>query len=215
MNKNLNKANSIVSLVGMGVAFVMAIFVMITIMFEAEIPSVIASWLSVAVIATLIATIVMSVFSTKGLINKIAQICIAVGLLAILVTKILMNLDVNAEDLLMILTYVFAGMLIVGAILWIVTLFVKKFKSEQKAPYFFAFEMLVFGLTTLLAICGLIPGLMTSIVYMFPMRLLIGLICNFYYAMELSENSKAAFWFTVALFVAVSFPMAVAFSGII
>lgn len=217
MNKKFNKAYSLVSLVGIILAFASAILVPIQIMFDAKIPGVISSWANVVIIAFLLTTIIMSIFFVKGIISKIAQICMGTGILAIFVYTLLDNLKVEMGVFGEILLYVFACMLIIGAVLWIVTLCVKKFKSEEKAPYFFAFEMLIFGLTTLLTISGLIPNLAVSVAYMFAMRVLIGLISNYYHALELKHkgSNKANFWFTVLLFIAVSFPLAITYSTIL
>ena len=217
MNKKLNQAYFIVSLVGIILAFASAILVPIQIMFDAEIPGIISSWANVVIIAILLATIIMSIFFVKGAICKTAQISAGTGILAIFVYTLLSNLKVEAGVLGQILLYVFSCMLVIGAILWIITLYVKKFKSEAKAPYFFAFEMLIFGLTTLLTISGLIPNLAVSVAYMFAMRVLIGLITNYYHALELKHpgSNKPLFWFAVLLFIAVSFPLAITYSIIL
>ena len=217
MNKKLNKAYFIVALVGIILAFANAFLVPVQILFEAEIPSDISSWANVAIIAVLLATIIMSIFSVKGVIGKVAQICMGTGFLAVFVYTLLNNLKVDTDVWALIMLYVFACMLIIGAILWIVTLFIKKFKNEAKAPYFFAFEMLVLGLTLLLTITGLMPNFLYSLYYTFAVRLLIGLITNYYHALEIkhTDSKKPLFWFAVLLFIALSFPMAIAYSIII
>jgi hypothetical protein len=77
--------------------------------------------------------------------------------------------------------------------------------------------MLVLGLTLLLTITGLIPNLLYSVAYTFAVRMLIGLITNYYHALELkhSGSKKPLFWFAVLLFIALSFPMAIAYTIII
>ncbi|MBE7074116.1 MAG: hypothetical protein E7379_03390 [Clostridiales bacterium] len=217
MNKTLNKAYFIVSLIGVILAFASAILVPVQILADVEIPGVVSRWVNVAVMAFLLATIIMSIFLVKGVIKKIAQIFMGIGILAILALTVLNNLKVGIGEFEQILYYVFAGALIFGAILWIFTLFVKKFKSEEKAPYFFAFEMLVFGLITLLTITGLVPNLETSFAYTFAVRILIGLVTNLYHSLELkhTDSNKPLIVFAVLLFIALSFPMAIAYSTIL